>query len=429
VKVFAALEPIHNSLPRSWQIVALRRVAVLREARNLDGQAQLLSLRSSGKLSARGEENQPPAFDYIPRYWLVSPGDLVVNPMWLPGGGIGVATTPGAVSPDYRVYRLGSRLDPRFVHYVLRSAPYFDQYRLLTRAETTFDRRVTKEDFRELPIPVPPVATQKAIADLLDVETARIDALIEKKQRMIALLDERRVNATADLVLRGTRDGGSRTARSLFFDSVPEGWHETQLRHLGCEVQTGPFGSQLHAADYVDDGWPVVNPASLVGGRIVAVPEMMISDSKREELSRHILKSGDIVFGRRGEMGRAALVTESEAGWLCGTGSLRLRLRSRNLTPGYLKLLLETPALRGYFQLSSVGSTMDNLNSGIVLGAPVVVPPPHEQRSIVESVAIQADRCVHLMNRASRQIELLIEHREALVSAAVTGDLDLEVAA
>ena len=110
--------------------------------------------------------------DYLLRYWTVSPGQLVVNPMWLAGAAIGVTNQAGAVSPDYRVYTLQtSELDPRFAHHLFRSSVLMDQYRLLMRAETTFDRRVGREDFENLPVPVPPLAEQRAIADFLDRKT------------------------------------------------------------------------------------------------------------------------------------------------------------------------------------------------------------------------------------------------------------------
>jgi type I restriction enzyme S subunit len=92
-------------------------------------------------------------------------------------------------------------------------------------------------------------------------------------------------------------------------------------------------------------------------------------------------------------------------------------------------MLLGTPALRGYFQLSYVGSTLDNLNADIVLGTPVVVPPVHEQQEILRVVKSSATPLKDIIERATRQVTLLAEHRQALVTAAVTGELDLVEAA
>ena len=154
-----------------------RRLAVERGERNISLKEQALSLSSAGALSERTEETDRQFASETSRRngWITRPGDLVVNPMWLFGGAIGVSTRNGAVSPDYRVYRLGSALHPRFIHHLVRSTPYREQYRLYMRAETTFDRRITKDDFHDLPLIVPPLAEQRAIADYLDAETARID--------------------------------------------------------------------------------------------------------------------------------------------------------------------------------------------------------------------------------------------------------------
>jgi len=283
------------------------------------------------------------------------------------------------------------------------------------------------DEFRNIRVLLPPLTDQRAIADFLDDETTRIDAIITRKQSMIELLSEQTRAWAIRLVLGDLDKEAGETSASWLYRVVPTGWHETALRHLGCDVQTGPFGSQLHAEEYVEDGWPVVNPMNIVEGEIVAVEGMTVSDEKRSELARHILQPFDIVFGRRGEMGRAGMVTEGQEGWLCGTGSLRLRLKVRSscLLPSYLKLLLETPVAKSYFELSSVGSTMDNLNSEILLAFPTLVPPLTEQAQIVEAVRDRRRIADTAKNSLCTQIELLVERRQALITAAVTGALDV----
>ena len=279
-------------------------------------------------------------------------------------------------------------------------------------------------DIKRLPIPFPPVAEQQQMADFLDIETARIDALIVKKRRMIELISGR-LDAKSERIILGLEETNSRPSNTAFFSAVPVDWLETQLRHLGCEVQTGPFGSQLHAEDYADSGWPVINPANIKNGKIVGEGTVRVDDETRSRLSRHVLRAGDIVFGRRGEMGRAGLVGYEEEGWLCGTGSLRLRLTQSALLPDYLKLLLETTVARNYFQLSSVGSTMDNLNSEILLSLPCLVPPGDRQQAIVSAVIRARSRATATMEAIERQVRLLQEHRQALITAAVTGELEV----
>lgn len=314
--------------------------------------------------------------------------------------------------------------DARYLNYCFQSRPFLmgGQARMLGVAG---QKRVPEAWLLDYLIPVENAARQREIADFLDAETARIDALIEKKCEMIALLDARRRGAVSAAALRGLREHQLRPSRSAFLGDVPKSWDETQLRHLDFSVQTGPFGSQLHAAEYVEGGWPVINPANLVDGKICSDERVSITDERRADLQLHVLRTRDIIFGRRGEMGRAALVTEGEEGWICGTGCLRLRRRGSRLDPKYLVLLLRTPALRAYFSLASVGSTMENLNAEIVLGAPILVPPADEQGEIVEFAARSAETHGAAAVRLERQVDLLRERRETLITTAVTGQLDV----
>jgi type I restriction enzyme S subunit len=358
-------------------------------------------------------------------YLIVEPGDIVFNKLRTWQGGLGVSSHRGIVSPAYFVCRPLPDFEPRFLHYLLRSSPYLAEFTRVSKFMPPSQFDILWDDLRQVLIPRMALSHQRGIADFLDTETARIDALIAKKRRMMDLLDDR-ATAAADRLVLGLEDSNTVASKNGYFTLVPRSWRQTSIRHLHGEVQTGPFGSQLHAEEYVEDGWPVVNPTNLKQGRIIALPGISVPDAKRDALQRHILLEGDIVFGRRGEMGRAGLVHAQHAGWVCGTGSLRLRLSPRSpLQPAYLKLLLETTALRRYFELASVGSTMDNLNTETLLGMPCLVPREHEQQRIVRSVRALRTVTEALSNRIARQVELLREHRQALITAAVSGQLEM----
>jgi type I restriction enzyme S subunit len=103
------------------------------------------------------------------------------------------------------------------------------------------------------------------------------------------------------------------------------GWQTKKLGDFSAAISTGPFGSLLHKSDYVDDGVPLVNPTNMVNDRILPDVSMLISETTRQRLSNYVLEEGDIVVGRRGEIGRCAVVGPTEAGWLCGTGSFFIR--------------------------------------------------------------------------------------------------------
>jgi type I restriction enzyme S subunit len=355
----------------------------------------------------------------VPPAVIVRPGDLVVGM----DGDFNAVTwsgEPAALNQRLCMLRPQPSLDRGFLGYLIPIP--LKAINDVTYSTTV--KHLSSLDLLAERIPLPPLSEQRVIAGFLDRETARIDELIAKKRIMLDQLEEHRQSFLAYTVLGATAERLGQSSSGLY-GNKPEMWRETPLRHLGCQVQTGPFGSQLHAEEYIEDGWPVVNPMNIVDGQIERIASMTITDEKRDQLSRHILHEGDIVFGRRGEMGRAGLVTEDEVGWLCGTGSLRLRVGGDYLNPHYLKLLLETPPARAYFELSSVGSTMDNLNSEIVLAFPTLVPDLGEQISIVRAVEDMRQKTARLRTKLYAQIALSLEHRQALVTAAVTGEVDI----
>ena len=135
-------------------------------------------------------------------------------------------------------------------------------------------------------------------------------------------------------------------------------WPTVRLDEI-AEVKIGPFGSLLHKEDYIEGGHPLINPSHIVAGKIVTDSKLTISDEKYEELSSYALLPGDVVLGRRGEMGRCAVVYEE--GLLCGTGSMIIR-PGKQMKPYFLQNILSSPAYRRIIEANAVGITMKNLN-------------------------------------------------------------------
>ena len=142
----------------------------------------------------------------------------------------------------------------------------------------------------------------------------------------------------------------------------------------GGVIQTGPFGSQLHEADYAKTGTPVVMPKDIIDSRVSAATIARVESEHVERLAKHQLSVGDIVYGRRGDIGRQALITEREAGWLCGTGCLRVSVGQGSVDAAYLHYYLRQPTVIEYIGKQAVGSTMANLNTGILRSIPIRYP-------------------------------------------------------
>lgn len=175
-----------------------------------------------------------------------------------------------------------------------------------------------------------------------------------------------------------------------------------------ASIQTGPFGSQLHAEDYVDGGVPVVPTEAIVDRRIDHSRLPTIAAAKAESLARHALLPGDILFARRGVQatGHSALVTEDETGFVCGTGAIRLRLRlpTSPVSPRYLSYVLADPASIRWFKHHAIGATMPNLNEGIVRSFSFAFPGRDDQEAIC-TVLDSLDCKIELNRKMSATLE------------------------
>ncbi len=192
------------------------------------------------------------------------------------------------------------------------------------------------------------------------------------------------------------------------------GWKESTLGELvdnaDSFIQTGPFGSQLHAHDYKSEGVPVVMPQQLSDNRIELDGIARISEEDRDRLSRHIMEEGDIVFSRRGDVTRRAIITSQEAGYLCGTGCLLIRLKHPQIDNRFLSLFFSLPQFKDYIVQRAVGATMPNLNTGILERIPLVLPIIKTQRRIVDILSAYDD----LIENNRRRMALLEESARLL---------------
>lgn len=191
---------------------------------------------------------------------------------------------------------------------------------------------------------------------------------------------------------------------------VPADWEYTTLREAcargGGDVQTGPFGSQLHAADYVPRGIPSIMPQNIGDNRVVQDGIARITPEDAERLSRYRVRRGDIVYSRRGDVEKRALIREQEEGWLCGTGCLRVRFGDGPIIPVYASYYLGDPRVREWIVRHAHGATMPNLNTEILSDLPFVVPPVPQQRAIAHILGTLDDK-IELNRRMNETLEAI----------------------
>ncbi len=184
-------------------------------------------------------------------------------------------------------------------------------------------------------------------------------------------------------------------------------WQTQRLGDLvdegGGSIQTGPFGSQLHASDYVPEGIPCIMPANMKNNRVDVSEIARISEHDAKRLKRHIVQTGDIVYSRRGDVTQKALIREHENGFFCGTGCLLLR-PGKKIDPAFLTYYLSTKTYQSWIASQAVGATMPNLNTGILNRVSFCAPDKDDQERIA-SVLAALDAKIELNQRINGELE------------------------
>jgi type I restriction enzyme S subunit len=263
----------------------------------------------------------------------------------------------------------------------------------------------TGEALAQFEVPLPPLPEQKRIVGILD---EAFDGIAPAK-------------ANAEKNLQNSRALFESYLESVFTQRG-EGWLEKKLGEVAESISTGPFGTMLHKSDYIPDGIPLVNPVNIVDSRIVPSNRMMVSKQTRKRLNAYVLKAGDIVVARRGELGRCALITEEQSGWLCGTGSFFLRL-SNYMDGKFFVALFSSKQFRVLLENNAIGTTMSNLNHAILNDLPMLVPSISEQRSIMAKADILLSEVERLESIYQQKLAALDALKKSLLHQAFSGQL------
>lgn len=414
-----------GEIPTHWDIRPLFTLASENKQRNADSrESNVLSL-SYGRIIRRDVSSNfgllPESFD---TYQIVEQGDIVLRLTDLQNDQkslrVGLVKEKGVITSAYVGLKF-HQIDQRFCYYLLHS---YDLAKIFYSLGGGVRQSMNYADLKHLPLLLPPSLEQQAIAGFLDHETAKFDTLIGELDDLIQLVAEKRQAIISHAVTRGINPNVALVESGVeWIGKIPEHWDVINLKYLSESIQTGPFGSQLHAEEYVDGGVPIINPSHIRDGRIVPDPSVSVDPETWSRLSRHHLIEGDIVFARRGEMGRCGLVEFDQDGWICGTGSLRVRLNRSLANPKFMNIALSLRGIKEWLELESVGSTLDNLNTEIVGNISLPVPPIIEQIEVTGFLNDEIRKLDELTRAIQKTIQLLYDRRAALIEAAVSGKI------
>jgi type I restriction enzyme S subunit len=310
-------------------------------------------------------------------------------------------------------------IEPEFLHYYLRQPSVIDW--IAKKAVGATMPNLNTGILRSIPVHVPPLPVQRRIAGILSA----YDELIENSQRRIRLLEDMARALYREWFVHFRFPGHESVPRlPSALGDLPQGWEATDLAAV-CDddkgIQTGPFGSQLHEADYSDGGVPVVMPKDLIGFRIRTDSIAHIPEATADKLSRHRMKLGDIVYGRRGDIGRRAFIMPHQSGWFCGTGCLRIRPDAKKVNGWYLFNYLGQDDVVKLIAGRAQGVTMPNLNTGLLSSVPISLPP----RAIQDHFARLSFSFAQAQEALHARIQTLRRTRDLLLPRLLSGGIEV----
>ncbi|MEN5072330.1 restriction endonuclease subunit S [Isoptericola cucumis] len=336
-------------------------------------------------------------------------------------------TAAGAATTEVHVLRARPEVDPRYVTYVCRSEPFLQDGS--TRLQGVGNlRRVPTDFIRQFPIEVTAFAEQRAIANFLDEQTSRIDTLIDKQNQLIATLRERRAAVIRHAVTKGLNPSAQLRPSGLrWAGDVPAAWDVANIRRYAA-MKTGHTPSRSNPAYWIDCHIPWLTLADVWQLRdcratyLAAETETKISEAGLANSAAELLPAGTVVLSRTASVGFSGIMPVPMAtsqdywNWICGP----------KLLPTYL--LAAFRAMTDEFRSLVMGSTHKTIYQPIAAGMSILVPPLNEQHAIVGYVGEQTSRIDALIAKTQEHIALAKERRAALITAAVTGQIDVRTA-
>jgi type I restriction enzyme S subunit len=417
-----------RDVPAHWQTTRLRRLFVI--VKRIAGTTgyDVLSVTQRGLRVKDVDSNDGQISDDYSKYQIVNAGDFVMNGMDLLTGYVDIARTVGVTSPDYRVfYLLQDRVDccDRYFLYMFQMAYKQKIFYAFGQGASQLGRwRLPPDEFNAFIVPLPPHDEQTAVADFLDHETAKIDALIVEQQRLIALLKEKRQAVISLAVTKGLdpnvrmKDSGVK-----WLGEVPAYWQVRPLMYLTQPDRPIMYGIVLPGPN-VDEGIPIVKGGDVKPHRLKLDLLNRTTPEIEAPFARARLRPGDIVYSIRGTIGEAELVPQELLDANITQDAARIAPSKRTNNRWLARAVRATPV---FVQLEqrSLGAAVRGINIFDLKRARVPVPPPAEQDAIADYLDRVMAALDDLRSEAEDAIVLLQERRSALISADVTGKIDV----
>lgn len=330
---------------------------------------------------------------------LMPPGSVLLSSR-APIGYVAIAKNKICTNQGFKSIVPKEIIDSEFLYYQLK---YLRNVLQDLGSGTTF-KELSAKKLSSVQVVVPPIEVQHAIVSKIEELFSRLDASVAELQTAKEKLEVYRQAVLKEAFATSTQT------------------ELVEMSEIAEDIRIGPFGTMLHKSDYISDGVPVINPQHIKNFSIIPSRKITVSQEMAVELSSYRLRENDIIMGRRGEMGRAAAITKSEAGWICGTGSLLFRLKPEYDASFYAQIL-SSPDIVHYLEDHATGTTMKNLNEHIVKHIPVPKVTKQMQKIIVSRLAEETSICDSIEQTIGTSLQQAEALRQSILKQAFEGEL------
>lgn len=422
-----------GKIPSGWLLKKAKYIfqRVQRPLRDIDG---VVTAFRDGQVTLRTNRRTDGFTNSVKEigYQGVRRNDLVIHAMDGFAGAIGVSDSDGKCSPVCSVCIPweNQSVNMHFYGYLVRQLAVTDFILSLAKGIRERSTEFRFSEFSGLMLPIPPIYEQNQIATFLDHETAKIDNLIKKQQQLIALLKEKRQAVISHAVTKGLNpDVPMKDSGVEWLGEVPEHWDVSYLKYVIANEKNamvdGPFGSSVNTeTDYVEQGIPVIRTVNITNLGFSSENLKFMRYEKYIQLKRHSVRPNDVLFSKVGTIGNACILPDSiPEAILSTTGSCKITLEQSSVIPEYLVYVIQS--MNEQLMQIANSNVQPFLNMSNIRGLNIPLPKLDEQKDILQAININLLKIDDLIDKASKFELLLQERRTALISAAVTGKIDV----
>lgn len=415
-----------RNVPGSWKIDWLKwHVSLSTERPNDEQRATLPYLSNEDIASWTGKVLREDLEPYEADSRLFQAGNVLFNKLRPYLAKVFHADFNGTSSGELLCLRPSKRVDARYLFYVLTSFGFIDSV-----DSHTFGSKMPRADWEIVghqPLPLPDIEIQKRIARFLDEKTTQIDALIEKKRALLDRLAEKRQALITHAVTKGLNpDVPMKPSDIDWLGDIPAHWEVLPLKRLvedGEGLQMGPFGGMLTDLPNETTGFKLYGQENTISGDF-NLGDRWVEEERFYDLQRYVLRPGDLVITRKGSLGSCRKVPEAVLPGIADSDTIRIRPKKRILIADWaITLLHDAQFVADQIASERRGAILSGLNTTVVGSIKLTVPPVDEQRLIilhVRDLVEPLDEAVALIESTENKLR---EHRTALITAAVTGQL------